>query len=119
MLCCSAPTSGSPCDVWYPSLHRRSPGCLALAAVTVPLTAAVDSLPRFLVIAIVAPVGSLVYMFTLRMGFPAAWADARTLAVQVLGPLGNRLSRGRGKPEGRGEGSEGTKPAEPAPAGVA
>ena len=45
-----------------PELAPAVCGCLALAAVSVPLTAAVDGLPRFLVIALVAPVGTLAYV---------------------------------------------------------
>ncbi len=106
-----------------PELAPAVCGCLALAAVSVPLTAALDGLPRFLVIALVAPVGVLAYGSHCESAFPAAWADARTLAVQVLGPLG-RAPGPRPRPEeGSRRDTRGTPtepaPAEPAPAGVA
>lgn len=90
-----------------PELGPAVSGCLALAAVTVPLLHLLEgTLPRALVIALVGSTGLAVYALVLRTGFAAAWADVRMLVVQVLGPLANRLrgdSRGgdsRGGPGG-------------------
>ena len=85
-----------------PELAPAVSGCLALAAVAVPLTNLLDGIPRILLIGIVSAVGLSAYAVTLRLGFPAAWADARTLAVQVTGPLANRFrgGGGTGSPDG-------------------
>ena len=79
-----------------PELGPALVGCLALAAVTVPAMRLLEgALPRVLLIALVAGAGLAAYTLVLRLAFPAAWGDARLLVVQVLGPLGRRLRRGR------------------------
>jgi len=78
-----------------PELGPAVTGCLALAAVTVPLMQLFDgTLPRPILIAVVGTTGLVVYALVVRMGFPAAWKDLRLLVGQVLGPLARRL-RGR------------------------
>jgi O-antigen/teichoic acid export membrane protein len=79
-----------------PELGPAIVSCLALAAVAVPAMRLLEgALPRVLVIALVAGTGLATYTLVLRLAFPAAWGDARLLVVQVLGPLGRRLRRGR------------------------
>jgi teichuronic acid exporter len=75
-----------------PELGPAVAGCLALAAVTVPLMQLFDgTLPRPILIAVVGTTGLAVYALVVRMGFPAAWKDLRLLVGQVLGPLAHRL----------------------------
>jgi O-antigen/teichoic acid export membrane protein len=77
-----------------PELGPAVTGCLALAAVTVPLTHVLTGvLPRPLLIALVGTSGLIVYALVLRLGFKAAWTDLRMLVVRVLGPLLARLRR--------------------------
>jgi O-antigen/teichoic acid export membrane protein len=79
-----------------PELGPAVAGCLALAAVTVPLLGLLEGdLPRILLIALVGSAGLAAYTLVLALGFPTAWGDVRLLIVQVLGPLGQRLRRSR------------------------
>jgi O-antigen/teichoic acid export membrane protein len=100
-----------------PELGPAVVGCLALAAVTVPLDRLLSgALPRALLIAIVGTVGLAVYALVLRIGFPAAWTDVRLLIVRVLGPL-TRLRGRRGNSAPSTEALAHTSP--PAPNGSA
>jgi len=101
-----------------PELAPAVVGCVALAVVSVGLTHVLGGLPRIVVIALVAPAGGLVYALTLRFAFPAAWADVRTLAMQVGGPLISRFGRGGGAAPTERGGAPDQAP-EPAPAGIA
>lgn len=74
-----------------PELGPAVGGCLAMSACTAPLMHLLGmDLPRLLRIALVSTVGLCVYSLVLRIAFPPAWADARALVVQVLGPLARR-----------------------------
>ncbi|MGO9761022.1 MAG: oligosaccharide flippase family protein [Solirubrobacteraceae bacterium] len=82
-----------------PELGPAVVGCIAMSVVTVPLTHILnDNVPRALEIALVGSAGLCVYAAVLRVVFPSAWTDARTLVMQVLGPLGRRL-RGPAHPD--------------------
>ena len=71
-----------------PELGPAIVGCLALAAVTLPLLRLLEGmLPRVLLIAHVGVIGIAVYGLVLRIGFPAAWRDVKMLIVRVLGPM--------------------------------
>jgi O-antigen/teichoic acid export membrane protein len=79
-----------------PELGPAVSGCLALVAVTVPAMRLLEgSMPRVLLIALVGSAGLAAYAVVLRVGFPTAWQDVRMLVGQVLGPLTERLRRGR------------------------
>ena len=78
-----------------PELGPAIIGCLAMSIATVPLAHALNgNVPSLIQIALVSTVGLCVYALVLRIAFPSAWTDARTLVSQVLGPLAWRL-RGR------------------------
>jgi O-antigen/teichoic acid export membrane protein len=78
-----------------PELGPAIAGCLAMLAVTIPLMHVLDgALPRLIQLALVGAIGLCVYALVLRVAFPAAWTDVRTLLVQVLGPLARRFRRG-------------------------
>jgi lipopolysaccharide exporter len=68
-------------------------GCVAIAAVTVPATAALDrsGVPSFIHLAIAGTLAAAAYLLTLRTWFRADFADLMTLARRVL-PIG-RLQR--------------------------
>jgi lipopolysaccharide exporter len=79
-----------------PELGPAVSGCLALAAVTVPAMQLLNgSMPRVLLLGLVGSAGLAAYAGVLRVAFPAAWEDVRMLVGQVLGPLFDRLRRGR------------------------
>jgi O-antigen/teichoic acid export membrane protein len=80
-----------------PELGPAIIGCLVMSVVTVPLMHVLNgNLPRLLQIALVSAAGLCVYSLVLRIAFPPAWTDARTLVVQVLGPLARRLHERKG-----------------------
>jgi O-antigen/teichoic acid export membrane protein len=83
-----------------PELGPAALSSLALAAVTFPLCAVLRSaLPRPLVIALVGTVGLVTYAIVLRVGFTAAWTDARLLILRVFPPLGRFARRAVTEPE--------------------
>jgi O-antigen/teichoic acid export membrane protein len=78
-----------------PEIGPAVVSCLAMSVLTVPLTHILNgNVPRLIQIALVGTAGLCVYSLVLRLAFPSAWTDARTLVVQVLGPLARRLRRG-------------------------
>jgi hypothetical protein len=75
-----------------PELGPAIAGCLAMLAVAMPLMGVLDDdLPRLLQLTLVGAVALGVYGLVLRLAFPSAWTDVRTLLVQVLGPLARRF----------------------------
>jgi hypothetical protein len=79
-----------------------------------PLMGVLDGqLPRLLQLTLVSAVALGVYALVLRVAFPSAWTDVRTLLVQVLAPVARRLRRRARTDAGGGE-PNGAIPAETA-----
>jgi len=77
-----------------PELGPAIVACLVMVAVALPLMDVLNgNLPRVIQLALVIVAGLGVYALVLRVVFPPAWTDARTLVVGVLGPLARRLRR--------------------------
>jgi O-antigen/teichoic acid export membrane protein len=88
-------------SIWrlVPELAPAVCGCLALLAVTVPLSHALSaSLPRFLTCAIAGGAGLGVYALVVKALFKPAWRDLMELVVRVCPPVARigRSPRGAG-----------------------
>jgi hypothetical protein len=71
-----------------PELAPAVCGCLALLAVTVPLSHALSSsLPRLLTCAIAGGAGLAVYALVVKALFKTAWRDLMDLLIRVCPPL--------------------------------
>jgi O-antigen/teichoic acid export membrane protein len=96
-----APSLGLSIRNLLPELGPALAGCLALAALALPLRLLCEpSLPRLLTLVLAGGLGLLAYALALRLVSRATWNDLLLLATRVFPPLGRLRLPGRGAARG-------------------